>query len=253
MAIAYCKMDFVVLEFFSLAITDFIHMTKMDQILSDPTDIADIEDDNDNFDINNLLPPVLEAQANTTGPVVTHQDVCKVLTEKKAMLLSVIMKVEKDPDVAQEILSVTAIQALTYAGSQFKGDAALSSYISAIAYNAACQHARKSVVRKQKAGIYFDHERITDPTLDPALLVADESVNVAEAYSVKQQLQLAEKILKNLEKKYPDAYKTWEMYKLQELSYEEISEKLGISNATARGHVHRISTALSEAHEKLTA
>mgnify|MGYP003336977480 CR=1 FL=1 len=162
------------------------------------------------------------------------------------------MKVEKDPDVAKELLSVTAIQALAYAGKQFKGEASLSSYISAIAYNAACQHARKSVSRKKRAGIYYDHERATDPVMDPALLVPDESVNVSEAYSVKQQLKLAEKILANLERKYPDAYKTWEMYKIQELSYEEISETLGITNATARGHVHRISAALAEAHEKLS-
>lgn len=205
------------------------------------------------IDIDSFLKPLEEDKSPVkAGPVVTHKDICKVLTEKKTMLLSVIMKVEKDPDVAKELLSVTAIQALAYAGKQFKGEASLSSYISAIAYNAACQHARKSVSRKKRAGIYYDHERITDPAMDPALLVPDENVNVSEAYSVKQQLKLAEKILANLERKYPDAYKTWEMYKIQELSYEEISETLGITNATARGHVHRISAALAEAHEKLS-
>lgn len=235
------------------------HMAITESTLKNTSVLAsqDIDEDMD-FDINNLQVPDIsefmqEEVSDQSTVSVTHEDICKVLTEKRAMLLSIIMKIEKDQEIAKELLSVTAIQALTHAGAQFKGKAALSSYISSIAYNAACQHAKKCVTRKQKGGVYYDHERASDPAVDPALLVADETVNVAEAYSVKEQLILAEKILSSLAKKYPDAYKTWELYKIQEMSYEEISQTLGISNTTARGHVHRISMALSEAHAKLNA
>ncbi len=202
--------------------------------------------------------PVLATAAaeasSTPGTVtVTREDICKVLTERRKMLLSLIMRVVKDPDTADEILSQVAIQALTKAESDFRGEASLSTYIGSIAYHAACRHARHQSVR-HRSGVYYDHELFSASGED-----GEDEGGSSERYDaigtevgpdtvVEHQRLLAqtEIALEKLGARMPAAYECWKLHRLQGLPYEEIEARLNVNRVTARTRVHKFGEALKK-------
>lgn len=202
--------------------------------------------------MNTELADATVAQVEQT-PRVTADDICKVLVEKKSMLLGLILRYENDWETAEDILATASMEALANAEHQFKGDSSLASYIGSIAVNAARKHARRQATRKNSVGLYYDHEIAPADSDGEDISVLDigvgvDSVSPEKSLENAQTLSRVQQAMARIEKRWPDAYRTWQMHRLEELSYLEIQEQTGVEQATARSHVSRVSKEL----EKIT-
>ena len=194
---------------------------------------------------------------------VSAEEICKVLTEKRSLFLGLILRIEKDHSSADDILALATVEALACA-SQFKGDSSLSSYIGSIVLNVARKYARRQSVRKRSIGLFYEHELSSLAPSDSgdandefdmeAIEEAgfQESPSPEQMLEKRQLLEQVEQVLSRIEKRWPEAYRTWRMHRLDDLSYPEICEATGIEPVTARGHVYRISSRLSAELEKVS-
>jgi RNA polymerase sigma factor (sigma-70 family) len=187
---------------------------------------------------------------------ITADDICKVLVEKKLMLMTLILRYENDWDTAEDILALASMEALAHAEKQFKGESSLAGYIGAIAINAARRHARRQAIRKNTVGLFYHHE-IGGDGLDHLDLDGEDrllsthpggidKVSPDKVLENTQMLERVQQVLSRIEKRMPDAYKTWYHYRLNEMSYQEIEEKTGVAPATARKQVFRVSKELEQ-------
>lgn len=184
---------------------------------------------------------------------ISADDICKVLRDKRIMLLGLILRFEADWDTAEDILALASVEALANAGN-FKGDASLASFIGGITLNVARRHARRQATRKNGAGVFYQHELPSNPVDDEELSMemewaeGVESADPERILETSQTLARIQQALARIEKQWPEAYRIWHMYRLDELSYQEIEEQAGVRSAAARTHVFRVSKEL----ERLT-
>lgn len=177
------------------------------------------------------------------------QQISDYWQKNKKQLLSTVLKIESDIDLAQDIVSLVAVEALSNL-EKFRGDSSIGTYLSSIAHNLAVDSVRKATSRKNSAKVFYLHEISKD---------ADEDSDnpFQEAYSAtkatpekhlesKQILKLVAEYLPTLAKKQPVAFKTWELHRLEGLSYDEIELEHGIPKKLAFLHVFRISESLED-------
>lgn len=168
------------------------------------------------------------------------EDFARLIVEKRSLFLGLIRRYEKDPEVAEDILSLATVHMLSSGLENFKNNSSLSSYFGTIVINAAKQHVG-SQLRRKEAGVYYDHEG-SDPETDLENnegAVATEG-NPQSAAESKEDLARADRLMAVLEKKVPLPLVAWKMHILEDMSYDEISEHLGISTKVARNHVYRV-------------
>jgi RNA polymerase sigma factor (sigma-70 family) len=190
-----------------------------------------------------------------SAALITADDICKVLLEKKMMLMALILRYENDWETAEDILALASVEALANAEKQFKGESSLAGYIGSIALNAARRHARRQATRKKTVGLFYQHElsdnRVEGEDEDTFVLSKQDGIDAASPERIlenNQVLERVQQVLDRIEKRMPDAYKTWHNHRLNELSYQEIERLTGVAQATARKQVFRVSKEL----EKLT-
>ena len=179
---------------------------------------------------------------------VSKKDVARVVMDNRGLLLSIIMKVERDAQAAQDILSIATERALRYGPGQFEGKASLLTYVRKIAHNAACEYARQSVLRKRVLS-YEGEAGDRGVGLKGMEGVADEGADVERDFEFKSELKRVEAELEKMRRLYPEAMRTWDLHRMEGLGYEEICAQLGLESSTARGHVSRMSQKLQKWQE----
>ena len=192
--------------------------------------------------------PVEQAAPNAG---VNHAAVCRYLTQNRRQLLAMILRFESDHQAAEEILSITTVEALASL-DKYKGDASVATYLCGIAQNQALTYLRKSVNRKTSAKIFYAHEIAgVDEDGEPGSVEDMESLTVDSRtpetqLEYRQLLRMVENFMPQLEERYPVAFKTWKLHRIDGLDYKEIEELTGTKPRVAFLHVFRISEALTK-------
>lgn len=198
----------------------------------------------------------VNSQAELARSELTAEEVCKYLVSHKKQLLSIITRFETDPDTAEDLLSMVAVEAL---GSlnKFKGNCAVSTYLGAIAKNLAIDHVRRAVSRKSGAQIFYAHELASkeDQNEENGALTWEDGgmasfVTPEATLEWREMLHLVDTALPQLERRHPAAFSVWKLHRVDGLDYKEIEAQTGTPPRIAFLHVHRIGEALKEMVEK---
>jgi len=182
---------------------------------------------------------------------IDKAELLKEITEywqkNKKQILSTVLKVESDFELANDIVSLVAVEALSNL-DKFRGECSVGTYLTSIAHNLAVDSVRKATSRKNSAKVYYLHEMGSSDS-EEGESPFEESYSAVKAtpekqLESKQMLKLVAEHLPTLAKKQPVAFKTWELHRLEGLTYDEIELEHGIPKKLAFLHVFRISEAL---------
>lgn len=190
-----------------------------------------------------------------SGSRVSAEEVCQYLTANRQKLLHLIRQFEADESTAEDILSIVTVDALSNL-DKFKGDASLGTYLSALAKNQAIDHVRKAVRRKKNAQVFYAHEiaptpsGATDSESDSEMSLEDGSAQTTATpeaqVEFRELLAKVDELLPLLAQRFPAAYPTWKLHRIDGLDYKEIEELTQTPARTAFLHVHRVGEALKE-------
>ena len=191
-------------------------------------------------------------KSTTNSTSFTREMVCKYLTEHRKQLLGVILRFESNIESAEDILSIVTVEALSGIES-FDGVASVGAYLSRIAQRRAVDHVRTNVGRKSGAQVFYAHELGLaadndgdgDTLVESAQEALVDSATPERQAEYRQLLDVVESHLPTLESKYPAAFRTWKLHRIDGLDYKEIEELTGTKASTAFLHVFRISEALT--------
>lgn len=198
----------------------------------------------------------VQSATDSTCSELTPDEVCKHLISHRKQLLSIITKFETDPETAEDLLSMVAVEALGSLKS-FKGQSTVVTYLGAIARNLAINHVRKAVSRKNGAQVFYAHELASkeDEDGEGGTINWDETgvaslVTPEATLEWKEMLQLVDSALPQLERRHPAAFTVWKLHRIDGLDYKEIEAQTGTPPRIAFLHVHRIGEALKEMVEQ---
>lgn len=177
----------------------------------------------------------------------TMEDVAKALIANKRKLISVIVRLEKNQDTIDEILSLTAYKALSTGLHQFEGGSSFSTYLCNIARNEAANYLKKQQNRRENAKIFYHHE-ISESDEDNSIQGLESASltnnNPEHTLETKQTLDQVQSALISLEKRYPLAFKTWCLYQLEQYSVAEIHEQTGEPMVNLWRHLNKMAKCL---------
>lgn len=188
-----------------------------------------------------------------TSAKLSAEEVCQYLTENRQRLLHLIRQFESDEATAEDILSIVTVDALSNL-DKFKGQSSIGTYLGALAKNQAIDHVRKAVRRKQNAQVFYAHEIAPAPSSqtegDADVSIEDNSgpsYATPEAQCESRELLLqVDELLPILAQRFPAAYPTWKLHRIDGLDYKEIEELTKTPARVAFLHVHRVGEALKE-------
>lgn len=156
----------------------------------------------------------------------------------------VLPRVNKDTDLAKDVVQATLVKAIRNL-SQFRGEAALFSWICQIARHQVSDHLRALRRHHQKVVAIDD-----DPDVMAALdsIAAPSSDEPAHRYSTDETRRLVQSVLDRLPNRYGDVLE-WKY--VEGRSVEEISQLLGVGQIAVQSMLARARTSFREALESV--
>ena len=182
--------------------------------------------------------PSRELESSVTGrarPISELDDIDALVRTHRARLLRFIAYSTGDPDLAETIAQDTLLRA--YNGREnFRGECAVSTWLTGIAINVLRDH--------QRTQRYKFWKKVKSSAVD-----ANEMASFlpAEGSSPEKQLLAKEKVkhlARVLETLSPNQRTIFLMKFSEEMAVADISEVLGMTEATVRTHLHRALTAV---------
>jgi RNA polymerase sigma-70 factor (ECF subfamily) len=152
----------------------------------------------------------------------------------------VLPRVGRDTDAAKEIVQATLIKAIRNL-RQFRGDAALFSWVCQIARHELSDRARAERRYQQRVVPIDDHPEIAAALESIAAPASDEP---SHRYSQDETRRLVQVVLDRLPSRYGDVLE-WKY--VDGHSVEEIGERLGVGHAAAQSMLARARVAFREA------
>lgn len=156
----------------------------------------------------------------------------------------VLPRVNKDGDLAKDVVQATLVKAIRNL-SQFRGEAALFSWI--------CQIARHQVSDHLRA-LRRHHQRVVPIDDDPDVMAALDSIAApssdepAHRYDADETRRLVQSVLDRLPNRYGDVLE-WKY--VEGRSVEEIGQLLGVGQIAAQSMLARARTSFREALESV--
>jgi RNA polymerase sigma-70 factor (ECF subfamily) len=182
--------------------------------------------------------PGRELESSVTGrarPISELDDIDALVRTHRARLLRFIAYSTGDPDLAETIAQDTLLRA--YNGREnFRGECSVSTWLTGIAINVLRDH--------QRTQRYKFWKKVKTTAVDVHEMA---SFLPAEGSSPEQQLLAKERVkhlARVLETLSPNQRTVFLMKFTEEMPVADISELLGITEATVRTHLHRALTAV---------
>lgn len=229
--------------------TTFTALTEVDTINAAALEAPALEDEG----LDSLTADLIEDGDVPEGfKALTMEDTARAIHRIQRELMGVIRQYERQPDMQAEHYSQGCLVAMEAVPAGYKGQGNLDGFLKTIFRRVCTHHIRRQTTRKEKVGLVYSHE-VSQGRDDEGFSPVDElghgsavQLDVARAQdpaTITEHRRLLDRmstVLKNIQEESPTAYRTWDLYFMQERSYMEICEELGIRDVTARGHVHRI-------------
>lgn len=161
-------------------------------------------------------------------------------------LYNYIVRMLGNPHDAEDVLQEVFLRA--YQGlPTFDGRASLSTWLFRIAHNLCIDHYRKQERRVKTVSIYQDNSDEADEGTEEWEFPDTQTPDPMQAVLDKELQELVERALENLSPKLKSVLL---LYDVEGLSYEEISQSLGIPMGTVKSRLHM---ARSEIQKKVAA
>lgn len=151
-----------------------------------------------------------------------------------------IFRMVKDAETARDLAQETFVRAYTKLGS-FQGGSAFGTWLYAIALNQVRGEMRKRSAQKRHDPLSLDamREAAGGADVDPA----DPAAGAAERVSTSEQCR---RLLAEVDRLDPEHREVVVLRELQDLSYEEIAEIVGVPVGTVRSRLFRARAELRE-------
>lgn len=161
-------------------------------------------------------------------------------------LYNYIVRMLGNPHDAEDVLQEVFLRA--YQGlPTFDGRASLSTWLFQIAHNLCIDHYRKQERRVKTVSIYQDNSDEADEGTEEWEFPDTQTPDPMQAVLDKELQEVVERALENLSPKLKSVLL---LYDVEGLSYEEISQLLGIPMGTVKSRLHM---ARSEIQKKVAA
>ncbi len=154
----------------------------------------------------------------------------EIVSRYKGRLFSFILRMVKDPDLAEELTQETLIRVFVHAG-KYREIAKFSTWVFTIATNLVRNKMRQRSRRPRLISL--------NPAPEEGEMPVDPQDNVADSSSEVERLELG-KIIQEATSQIPEKYRVpFLLREVDQLSYEEIQQVTGLKLGTVRSRINR--------------